>query len=294
MSNAPFHALPPERDAAAGESRGHWLAYALAAAGAVAIFLAAFFATSALTRDSEPPAGGAARVPSAAVTSSAAADDAEAPRDAAPALPAPVQDSPVLAEIDPADLTHGGAGSAGAILAGPGIVPSVGNRTPYEILIPRAKVRAPLVGLGLAPNGALGAPDNPEVVGWWADGIRPGQAGNLLLDGHVDYTDIYGEKGPGVAWLIREIAAGDVIVIQDAEARIAHIYRVTESLTLPAGDPTAVRFLRPTEEATLTFVTCEGSFDRASLSYADRRIVRAALESTVQLGDAPLLRAADR
>ena len=51
MSNAPFHALPPERDAAAGESRGHWLAYALAAAGAVAIFLVAFFATSALTRD---------------------------------------------------------------------------------------------------------------------------------------------------------------------------------------------------------------------------------------------------
>ena len=289
MSNAPFHALPPERDAAAGESRRRWLAYALAAASAVAIFLVAFFATSALTRDSESPTGSAPRAPRAAVTSNA---DAEAPRDAAPALPAPVQDSPVLAEIDPADLTHGGDGSAGAILAGPGIVPSVGNRTPYEILIPRAKVRAPLVGLGLAPNGALGAPDNPEIVGWWADGIQPGQAGNLLLDGHVDYTDIYGEKGPGVAWLIREIAAGDVIVIQDAEARIVYIYRVTESLTLPADDPTAVRFLRPTEEATLTFVTCEGSFDRASLSYADRRIVRAALESTVQLGDAPLLRAA--
>ncbi len=289
MSNAKFHDASPDRDAAAGERRGGWLAYALAAAGAVAIFLGAFFATSALTGDSESPEGNAGRAPSVAVTS----DAVEAPGDAARALPASVQDSPVLAEIDPAALTHGGDGSAGVILAGPGIVPSVGNRTPYEILIPRAKVRASVVGLGLAPNGALGAPDNPDVVGWWADGVRPGQAGNLLLDGHVDYTDIYGQVGPGVAWLVREIVAGDVIVIQDSETDAAYIYRVTESLALAADDPSAVRFLRPTEAGTLTFVTCEGSFDRDSLSYADRRIVRAALESTVELGGSPLLQAPD-
>ncbi|MCY3887319.1 MAG: class F sortase [Chloroflexi bacterium] len=292
MSDAPSRASPRDRDAAAGKRRGSWLAYALAAAGAVAIFLGAFFATSSLTGDSQPPAGSAAPAPHAAVTGSA---EAETPGDAAPAPPAPVQNAPapILPEIDPADLTHGGDGSAGAILAGPGIVPSVGNRTPYEILIPRAKIRASVVGLGLAPNGAMGAPDNPDVVGWWADGVRPGQAGNLLLDGHVDYTDIHGQKGPGVAWLVREIAAGDVIVIQDAEARAAYIYRVTESLAVAVDDPTALRFLRPTEAATLTFVTCEGSFDRASLSYADRRVVRAALEATVPLGDASPPQAAD-
>lgn len=292
MSDVPSRASPPDRDAAAGKRRGSRLAYALAAAGAVAIFLGAFFATNSLTDDSQPPAGSAAPAPHAAVTGSA---EAEAPGDAAPTLPAPVQDAPIpiLPEIDPADLTHGGDGSAGAILAGPGIVPSVGNRTPYEILIPRAKLRSSVVGLGLAPNGAMGAPDNPDVVGWWADGVRPGQAGNLLLDGHVDYTDIHGQKGPGVAWLVREIAAGDVIVIQDAEARAAYIYRVTESLAVAVDDPTALRFLRPTEAATLTFVTCEGSFDRASLSYADRRVVRAALEATVPLGDASPPQAAD-
>ncbi len=292
MSDVPSRASPPDRDAAAGERRRSRLAYALAAAGAAAIFLGAFFATNSLTGDSQPPAGSAAPAPHAAVTGSA---EAETPGDAAPAPPAPVQDAPIpiLPEIDPADLTHGGDGSAGAILAGPGIVPSVGNRTPYEILIPRAKIRASVVGLGLAPNGAMGAPDNPDVVGWWADGVRPGQAGNLLLDGHVDYTDIHGQKGPGVAWLVREVAAGDVIVIQDAEARAAYIYRVTESLAVAADDPTALRFLRPTEAATLTFVTCEGSFDRASLSYADRRVVRAALEATVPLGDASPPQAAD-
>ena len=79
----------------------------------------------------------------------------------------------------------------------------------------------------------------------------PGKRATCCSTGTWDYTDIDGEKGPGVAWLIREIAAGDVIVIQDAEARIAYIYRVTESLTLPADDPTAVRFLRPTERKQL-------------------------------------------
>ena len=268
MSDDSFGRLPPDGYATEpGEaSRGHsWLPYLFAMAAAVAIFLSAFFAASWLVSDSDRPADRAVQSP-----------------------PESADATPALAAIDTAALTRGGDGSAGAILAGPGIVSSVANPTSYEILIPRAEVRASVVGLGLAPGGALGAPDNPDVVGWWTDGVAPGQTGNVLLDGHVDYTDIQGRVGLGVAWLVKDVVAGDTIVIRNMAADEAYVYRVTESLTVAADDPTAIRFLDPSADAMLTFVTCEGSFDSASFSYADRRIVRAVLESTVPLDDLPV------
>ena len=84
-----------------------------------------------------------------------------------------------LPPFDPADLIFGGAGSEGAILAGPGIVASSGQhaRTPWELLIPSARLRAAIVAVGLTPTNALGAPDNPNVIGWWVDGPAPGEVG---------------------------------------------------------------------------------------------------------------------
>jgi hypothetical protein len=273
VSDAPFDRWPEESAAAfTNEPRGQSrLTFLFALVAAAAIFAGAFFATNWLTTSPDSPVGEAAQ---SVLT---------------PGVEIPL----ALAEIDPSTLTRGGDGSAGVTLAGPGIVPSVENRTSYEILIPRAEMRASVVGLGLTPSGALGAPDNPDVVGWLSDGVAPGQAGNLLLDGHVDYTDIQGQVGPGVAWLVHDVVVGDAIIIRDSQGGVAHIYRVTEALAVAADDPNAVRYLHPSDDPLLTFVTCEGSFDNASFSYADRRIVRAELESTVRLDELPVLGAPD-
>ncbi len=246
-----------------------------AACAAVAVFLASYVVVGDITGGD---GGGGSRATVGGL-SSALVERGES----AAVRPGEAIDLPLF---DPAELTLGGSGEAGAILAGPGVVPSVDHRTAYVIQIPTARMQAAIVGLGLAPDGALGAPDNPDVVGWWADGVKPGQLGNVLLDGHVDYTDVAEQVGLGVAWALREVQVGDPILIRDHEREQTYLYRVTETVLVGATSADGLRYLKPTVGPMLTFVTCEGLFDRAAFAYAERRVVRAVLETTVPFAEA--------
>lgn len=182
-----------------------------------------------------------------------------------------------LPEFDAAELIFGGSGVDGANLAGPGIVSAVRNRTRWSVLIPAARIRADVVGLGNTAEGALGAPDNPDVVGWWRDGPEPGQRGNVLLAGHRDFTDIGGNVGTGVAWELPNMEVGDSILVVDHEAQVTFVYAVRETLTVAYNDPDVGRFLQSSSAAVLTLITCEGSFDGDARRYSSRRIVIAEL-----------------
>ena len=177
------------------------------------------------------------------------------------------------------ELVLGGPGEAGAILGGPGIVRSSGvdRQTPWEFLLPSAKIRADIVRVGLTRSNALGAPDNPDVIGWWESGPAPGEAGNVLLDGHRDFTDTDGNVGTGVCWLLPETTAGDFAIVRDNAAEVNYVYTVIETASVVWDSPEGLGYLRPRTEPILTLVTCEGSFDEEALNYSNRRIVVAEL-----------------
>ena len=189
----------------------------------------------------------------------------------------------VLPEFDEEELIYGGTGREGAILAGPGIVWSSGlsARTSWELLLPSARIRASLVAVGLTYSRALGAPDNPHVIGWWEGGPAPGEAGNVLLAGHRDFTDNDGNIGIGVCWLLPNTQPGDFLIFRDNEAREHHVYTVTEAVAVLWNDPSGVEYLRRSETAIATLVTCEGSFDDDSNNYSHRRIIVAELTDTI-------------
>lgn len=209
----------------------------------------------------------------------AQADESEEPVTAVDEAAEPRLPEVDLPEFDEADLIHGGDGRAGAILAGPGIVPSSGasRTTDWEILIPSARIRASLVKVGLARGNAFGAPDNPDVIGWWENGPQPGQPGNVLLDGHRDFSDIDDNLGTGVCWSLPQTGVGDVIIIRDSAVGLHYVYEVTETLSVRWNDADAVRFLQPSQDSILTLITCEGSFDDEAHNYSSRRIVVASL-----------------
>lgn len=261
-----------------------------ATAGAVAVFFATFAIVSALQDEDDPdsPAVSAALTPPgtpedvmpadltpatepASATETGPAADALS---AEPAAPEPV--SLPLPEFDEASLIHGGDGSEGAILGGPGIYNSSAaeNRTDWEVLIPSAQMKAIIVQVGVVgANRALGAPDNPDVVGWWMDGPKPGEPGNVLLAGHRDYTDQKRNIGTGVAWLLPNTQPGDFIILRDNAARRNYLYTVGEATSLPWDSPEGAAYLESSTKPILTFVTCEGSFDKENFSYSNRRIV---------------------
>ncbi|MEE9278129.1 MAG: class F sortase [Dehalococcoidia bacterium] len=185
--------------------------------------------------------------------------------------------------IDESRLIYGGDGSEGAILRGQGIVRTSGaeRRTNWELIIPSARLRGDIVRVSTAITGAFGAPDNPYVVGWWEQGPAPGQAGNVLLDGHRDFTDISGNVGFGVCILVDNIERGDFLIIRDRVTREHFIYRVREAVSIAWDDADGARYLQPSVAPILTLVTCEGSFDRGAHNYSQRRVVVAELTDTL-------------
>jgi hypothetical protein len=59
---------------------------------------------------------------------------------------------------------------------------------PERLLIPSLGVDSPVVPIR-APGGVLTPPADPQTLGWWADGARPGDArGSALVTGHTVST----------------------------------------------------------------------------------------------------------
>lgn len=230
-------------------------------------------AAQAETNEQSAGAGGAAR-------QDAAQPPAEEP---AAVEPMPTLEEVLVTAIDDSTFRYGTEAERGAILPiDNGIVPSSGPRhaTSWELLLPTARIRADIVSLGRTPNGALGAPDNPFVVGWFHLSANPGEAGNTILAGHRDYEDIDGNIGVGVCWELDRVQVGDQMVIRDAEQSIAWVYEVTESTVVDPSDPASLRYLTHSTEPIITLITCTGSFDSKTHNYSHRLVVVATLQAT--------------
>ncbi|OII64775.1 class F sortase [Streptomyces sp. CC53] len=113
--------------------------------------------------------------------------------------------------------------AAEAFAAGPGwhttaaaepLTPSA----PVRIRIPRIGVDAPVVRLGLAPDGSLEVPPpgNRNVAGWYRDGTPPGAEGTAIMAGHVDNA-----QGPAVFYALGSLRKGDRIEVARVDGRTA-------------------------------------------------------------------------
>ena len=178
--------------------------------------------------------------------------------------------------IEPKTAKYGGDGKDGATLPiANGIVHSSrpGDRTTWELYIPKASLYASIVKVGRTPWGGLGAPDNPEVIGWYEYGAAPGSQGNALLVGHLDYTDINEKTGTGVCYELREVIIGDQMIVRDSSEDIAYVYEILTKAYVDADDRDAERYLSARDQSLLTLITCAGVFDKDEFEYSERLIV---------------------
>ena len=122
-------------------------------------------------------------------------------------------------------------------------------------------------------DGALTAPSGPWVVAWYLQSARPGESGNVVMGGHVDYWTV----GPAVFSGLGALATGEVIEVTDAAGN-AYAYAVEWVRAYPVTDLTPGQLreiVGPTDEPSLTLITCGGTFDRARGEYLLRLVVRA-------------------
>jgi len=160
-------------------------------------------------------------------------------------------------------------------LSGPDHTDDVSDRPPppVAIQIEGAGVNG-LVETREIVDGALDAPSGPWMVAWYRQSARPGESGNVVMGGHVDYWNI----GPAVFFNLGHLKEGEEIEVTDAAGNAYH-YAVEWVRAYPVANitPDQLReIVGPTDDPSLTLITCSGDFDRDRGEYLMRMVVRAA------------------
>ncbi|HST85151.1 MAG TPA: class F sortase [Kineosporiaceae bacterium] len=140
-----------------------------------------------------------------------------------------------------------------------------------SLRVPSLGIVAPIVPVGVRPDGTMDIPEPVREVGWYKFGPAPGTpVGSAVLAGHVDSA----RQGRGALFDLRTVAVGARIDVTSAAGRTIH-YRVT-------GRQRFVKQRLPTERlftrdgaARLVIITCGGPFIEKLSSYRDNLVVAA-------------------
>jgi hypothetical protein len=136
-----------------------------------------------------------------------------------------------------------------------------------HILIPTIGVDAPLIPLGISPDGTLEVPEDWGVAGWFTGGAFPGEPGPAIVAGHVDST-----IGPAVFYRLPELRPGDVIVVwRNGDLRSR--FRVISLKWFPKSAFPTQRVYGSVASPALRLITCGGAFDSSTGHYVDNLVV---------------------
>lgn len=149
-----------------------------------------------------------------------------------------------------------------------GVAP--GPASPTAVEIPSIGVRSELSELGLDGSGAIAAPSDYDVAGWFSLGPRPGQPGPAVIAGHVD-----SREGPAVFYRLHELAPGDDVIVHRADGTTIR-FTVTDAESYSKDAFPTESVYGPVPGPELRLVTCGGEFDRSRQQYRDNVVVYAA------------------
>jgi LPXTG-site transpeptidase (sortase) family protein len=139
---------------------------------------------------------------------------------------------------------------------------------PIRLKIPKINVDAAIEHVGLTPDGSMGVPKGPSDVGWFDLGPRPGEKGSAVIAGHEGWKD--GIKA--VFDDLHNLVKGDKIYVED-ETGTTTIFVVRELRIYGQNDDASDVFSSIDGKAHLNLITCEGVWNKAEKSYANRLVV---------------------
>jgi sortase A len=142
--------------------------------------------------------------------------------------------------------------------------------TPARLLIPAISVDATIESRGLDSQRNLATPADFRHVAWYNLGPRPGEPGNAVLNGHVNWW-----TGDAVFTHLARLNAGDDIHVVRVDGRVVN-FKVTSKHIVDANARIASLFV-PSSNSTITLITCSGEWNPLTRSDTQRLLVSAAL-----------------
>ncbi len=140
---------------------------------------------------------------------------------------------------------------------------------PRTITIDKIGVKARVVRLGIKANNQLATPANIFDAGWYSESSKPGEAGAMVIDGHVS-----GPTKTGVFYKLHMLAAGDQMKIDRGDGK-TYTYKVVKKASYAADKVDMAAVLTPVTPGKpgLNLITCSGEIDRTNNHYKDRTVV---------------------
>ncbi len=144
----------------------------------------------------------------------------------------------------------------------------IGPGLPVRLIIPSINVDAPIIYVGLAPDGSVDVPKGPDQVAWFQFGPRPGAKGSAVITGH------YGPWRNGANSVfdnLYKLKQGDKIYVKDDKGisltftvRDSHIYNPNESVP---------EVFSKDDGTYLNLITCHGDWLANQKTYTKRLVV---------------------
>ncbi len=157
-----------------------------------------------------------------------------------------------------------------AVVPPPPVGPS-GPPPPGRLRIPSIGVDAQGLAVGVDKDGNMAVTNESYDVGWYKLGTVPGQPGDAVIDGHLDWYD----TSRAVFYNLKSISNGDDIEVQRLDGVTRH-FKVN-SVTTVAYNASVPDLFATTGPARLTLITCGGSWSQKLGQYLQRVIVDATL-----------------
>ncbi len=132
--------------------------------------------------------------------------------------------------------------------------------SPRRIIIPALHVDAPVLPIRTT-DGTLVPPSDPQELGWWAGGARPGAArGSALVTGHTVHT------GGGALDDLETLHRGDRVSVRTDHGRLGYVVRRVHVYSKGSVADHAQRLFSQRVPGRLVLVTCEDWNGEAYLS----------------------------
>lgn len=136
---------------------------------------------------------------------------------------------------------------------------------PKRLIIPKLKIDTNILPLGLTATGNMDAPATNKDTGWYEAGVRPGNEGSAVIDGH---RGIYNEAVFGELDLLVE---GDsILVVDDQGSSVSFVVRKIEAYD---KDSDATDIFNSQKGSHLNLITCNGDWELKQATYSKRLVI---------------------